>query len=202
MTQKQLSRTIFPIGEFKKDEIKKMASDIGIYPATRTESQEICFVGEGSYVDFIKKTDPHYMTPGPIMDENGNILGEHKGISGYTIGQRRGLGVSLGRPLYVVDIDIKKNALIVGPRERAFKRTFIVKDINWIAYESMTHPMKVWVKIRSTMKEEPATIYPLDEGLIKVEYDEPQWAPAPGQSAVFYEGDTVLGGGIIERILD
>jgi len=202
MTQEQLSRTVFPLGKFRKDEVKKMASDIGIYPATRTESQEICFVGEGSYVDFIRKTIPQYMAPGPIMDEKGNIIGGHKGIAGYTIGQRKGLGISTGKPLYVIDIDVEKNALVVGPRERAFRKTFIVRDINWIAYESITHSVKVWVKIRSTMREAPAMICPLDGGLVKVEYDEPQWAPAPGQSAVFYEGDTVLGGGIIEEIIN
>jgi len=202
MTQTQLSRTIFPIGKFRKDQIKRMASDIGLYPATRTESQEICFVGEGRYIDFIRKTVPQYMTPGPIMDEKGNILGEHKGISAYTIGQRKGLGVSKGKPLYVIDIDVKNNAIIIGPREKAYKKTFIVRDINWIAIETITHPLKASVKIRSTMKEEPATIYPLKGGLIKVEYEEPQWAPAPGQSAVFYEGDVVLGGGVIEEIID
>jgi len=202
MTQEQLSRTIFPLGRYRKHQVRQIAAATGLYPATRTESQEICFVGKGRYMDFLRETSPDSLTPGPIVDEQGNILGQHNGIAGYTIGQRRGLGISFRRPLYVVDIDVKDNTIIVGPRERAFRRSFTVREINWVAIESIGVPMRTSVKIRSTMRAAAATVYPMGRDCVRVEFDSPQWAPAPGQSAVFYDGDVVLGGGIIEEVLD
>ncbi|UCE72592.1 MAG: tRNA 2-thiouridine(34) synthase MnmA [Nitrospiraceae bacterium] len=198
MKQDELAMTIFPLGEFNKKKTRAVAAEIGLASATRPESQEICFVGDDRYADFIKDFSPESVQPGQIVDSSGTVVGEHRGIAFYTIGQRRGLGIAAPEPLYVIDIDRKDNRVIIGQREEAMRKTFKVKELNWIALSSLEEPIKAQVKMRSTMKEEPAMIRPESDGMINVEYDEPQWAPAPGQSAVFYLDDTVLGGGIID----
>lgn len=198
MTQKELLKTLFPLGELRKEDTRGIAKEVGLINALRAESQEICFVGNGNYVDFIKASAPETLKPGPIVSTGGKTIGEHKGLAFYTMGQRKRLGVSTLEPLYVVDIDREKNTLIVGEKEDAMKRGFKVKNLNWISIDSLSDPIKADVKIRSTMKEKPATIIPLKDRVVKVEFDEPQWAPTPGQSAVFYDSDVVIGGGIIE----
>jgi len=198
MTQKELSKTLFPLGELRKDDTRSIAKEAGFINALRAESQEICFVGNGNYVDFIKASASETLRIGPIVNTGGEIIGEHKGLAFYTMGQRKRLGVSSLEPLYVVDVDREKNTLIVGGKEDAMKRGFKVKDLNWISIDSLSEPIRAGVKIRSTMKEKPATIIPLKDRMAKVEFDEPQWAPTPGQSAVFYDSDVVIGGGIIE----
>jgi len=166
--------------------------------ALRAESQEICFVGEGNYTDFIKSFAPEALKPGPIMDMKGKVIGSHNGIALYTIGQRKRLNISSLEPVYVADIDRKNHTVTVGAREDAMGKTFNVRDLNWISLNSISGPVRAGVKIRSTMKDEPSIITPERDGSVRVEFDEPQWAPASGQSAVFYNGDTVIGGGIIE----
>jgi tRNA-specific 2-thiouridylase len=198
MTQEELSKTIFPLGELTKEKTRDIAKDIGLAAALRPESQEICFVGNEKYVDFIKGFSPESVQPGIILDMEGKIVGEHKGIAFYTIGQRKRLGISSLKPHYVAHIDRKKNTIIVGSKEDALKKDFSVGELNWISIDSLTSPIKAHVKIRSTMKEMPATISPTDDVKVLVEFDGPQWAPAPGQSAVFYDGDVVIGGGVIE----
>ena len=198
MTQAELAKTLFPLGEMKKDETRRIAKELDLATAMRAESQEICFVGNDKYVDFIEKFSPESLRPGPITNTSGKIIGEHKGIAFYTIGQRKRLGISSLKPHYVADIDRKTNTIIVGSREDAMRKTLIVKELNWLSIESLAKPLLANVKIRSTMKETSAIISPLEDERVKVEFEELQWAPASGQSAVFYTGDLVIGGGIIE----
>jgi|Deesub1362A_J573_1020465.scaffolds.fasta_scaffold00663_8 tRNA-specific 2-thiouridylase len=198
MTQEQLSKTIFPLGGLTKDRTREIAREAGLENALRAESQEICFVGEDGYGGFIRHFSEDVLREGQVVDINGEVLGVHKGIAFYTVGQRKGLNIPSKEPLYVIAIDAENNRIIAGPRERAFKKTIRVRDLNWISVDSLSGPMRVSVKIRSTMADTPAMIFPLDGERVLVEFDEPQWAPAPGQSAVFYSGDVVVGGGVIE----
>ena len=200
LRQEELARLILPLGYYGKSDVRKMAKDLDLPAAERPESQEICFVEEKSYIAFIERLSSVRTEPGPIVDPNGKMIGTHKGVYGYTIGQRKGLGISSPRPLYVVDTDIRKNTVYVGPRDAAKKIELFADEVNWIAPPSKTLFFRASVKVRSTMKEEPATIFPdasFESG--RVVFDEPQWAPAPGQSAVFYEGDAVIGGGVIRK---
>jgi tRNA-specific 2-thiouridylase len=198
MKQEELSRTIFPLGELMKERTREIAREIGLETAMRPESQEICFVGDDAYPDFIKGFSPESLRPGPITDSNGKVIGEHRGIAFYTVGQRKRLGISSLKPRYVVHIDREKNTIVVGSKEDAMKKNFRVTALNWIALDSLSDPLRARIKVRSTMKDVPAIIIPEKEDHVFVEFDEPQWAPAPGQSAVFYNGDVVIGGGIIE----
>ncbi len=198
MKQAELAKTVFPLGGMKKKETREIARELGLATALRSESQEICFVGDDKYADFIKSFSPDALQPGPIVNMNEKVVGEHKGIAFYTIGQRKGLGIESLKPHYVVNIDRKENIIIVGSKEDAMKKNFKVKDLNWISINTLSSTMRCHVKIRSTMQGSPATIRPEDGNKIIVDYDEPQWAPAPGQSAVFYDGDEVIGGGMIE----
>ncbi len=198
LKQGELSRTLFPLGGMKKQKTREIAGELGLSTALRAESQEICFVGSDNYADFIKSFSPDALRPGPMVDTGGKIVGEHRGIAFYTIGQRKGLGIASLQPHYVAGIDRKNNTVIVGSREDAVGKKFKVKKLNWISIETPQRPLRAHVRIRSTMKEMPATISPESGSGVMVEYDDPQWAPAPGQSAVFYHNDVVIGGGIIE----
>jgi tRNA-specific 2-thiouridylase len=221
LTHEELKRLIFPLGSCRKDEVKAIALELNLSMAKRSESQEICFIKDQNYAHFIERFRSVKGNPGPIMDMSGKVLGTHKGIYSYTIGQRKGLGISSPEPLYVVKIDTVKNTIHVGTQQSAKKKAFFVKDVNWIL-PPLSEKFRATVKVRSMMKDKPATINldspPLPpfsfasanppgcekgglEGLsgtlAHVVFDEPQWAPAPGQSAVFYDGDVVLGGGVI-----
>lgn len=197
MTQEHLSHTIFPLGNLRKGDTRKIAEDLGLSVAKKPESQEICFIPEDDYPKFLKNVMPERIIPGPIIDRDGRILGQHKGLPFYTIGQRKGLGIAHRKPLYVISIDIDRNALIVGEEEAIYSKEFLVKDLNFIAVDYLSEPKKVKVKIRSTMKEDDAIISPRNSD-IYVRFDRPQWAITPGQSAVFYDDDIVIGGGIIQ----
>lgn len=198
LTQEQLSKTVFPLGSMRKEETRALAIEIGLVSALRPESQDICFVGDGNYTDFVRDFVPDALRSGPIIDMDGKVVGTHKGIAYYTIGQRKRIGVSSLKPLYVAEIDRGRNIITVGSREDAMRKSLRIKEVNWISVESLSDAIMAGVKIRSTMKEEPATIIPEGDKTVMVEFDEPQWAPASGQSAVFYDGDTVIGGGVIE----
>lgn len=198
MTQKELSKTVFPLGGLTKDKTREIAGELGLANALRAESQEICFVGDGHYADFIKEYAPGTLVPGQVLNMEGKVMGEHKGIAFYTIGQRKGLGIQSLMPVYVVDIDPKKNIIMIGGREDALRKSFKVNGLNWISIEELKEPLRAKVKVRSTMTEAQSTLIP-DGDSIKVEFDDPQWAPAPGQSAVFYDGDIVIGGGVIQH---
>ncbi len=204
LTRDILKKLILPLGNYRKDDVREVAKELRLPAAERSESQEICFVEEKNYLAFVKNFSPVQGKPGNIIDTLGNIIGIHKGIYGYTIGQRKGLGVSYPEPLYVIDIDVLKNTIYVGPREAAKKKDFFVEEVNWIIMPSAPE-FRASAKVRSTMKEEPATIRIVlcgkdhEASRVHVTFDEPQWAPAPGQSAVFYDGDSVVGGGVIKR---
>jgi len=196
--QEELAKTLFPLGSMNKKETRKIAVELGLANALRPESQEICFVGNDKYADFVKGFSPEALKPGPIVDTEGNNIGEHRGIAFYTIGQRRGLGIASLKPHYVVSIDLHNNTVVAGTQEDAMRKNFKVRELNWISQGGLAGPMRADVRIRSMMDPMPSTISPENDGEIAVEFDVPQWAPAPGQSAVFYDGDIVLGGGIIE----
>lgn len=230
LTQDILKRLILPLGNHKKDGIRKIAEEIGLQAAHRPESQEICFVEDRKYISYIESLSAVAGNPGPVIDIRGKLIGQHDGIYGYTIGQRKGMRISSAEPLYVIDIDVLNNTVHAGPREAAMKKEFSVYDLNWITYpqpagegeqrqsidtERLYSGFRASVKIRSMMKDEPAAILieanpiapPSGKGgdgrllpeSVNVLFDEPQWAPAPGQSAVFYAGQDVIGGGIISR---
>ncbi|MFC1918636.1 tRNA 2-thiouridine(34) synthase MnmA [Chloroflexota bacterium] len=191
LSQEQLGRSLFPIGNYTKKEVRRIASDLGFGLNNKPESQ-----------DFIAGGYPFpagMAQPGPILDKLGNMLGKHKGIPFYTIGQRKGLGISTREPVYVTSIDQEQNTIIVGGKEELYQDELIASQLNWIAIEKPERSLKVKARIRYLHKEAEATATPLDEDRLYVKFDEPQTAITPGQAVVFYHGDVVLGGGTIER---
>lgn len=199
LRREELCRILLPLGDYKKEHVREIADKLNLPAAKRPESQEICFIEDKNYFKFIHKLNPLIGTPGPIKDMGGNILGEHKGLYHYTIGQRKGLGISSPNPLYVARIDAVKNTIYVGNKESAEVKEFDVNDLNWIA-PMPAREFRADVKVRSMMNATPATLaLDLKSKTVKVIFDKPQWAPAPGQSAVFYDGDVVIGGGVITR---
>jgi len=193
LSQEQLSQVLLPIGRFNKPEIKELARKVGITIEDLEESQDFY---NGDYKDLLEVEDH----PGNIVDLNGNILGQHKGIWNYTIGQRKGLGIAWSEPLYVISLNKEANTVIVGVRHETYNASFIVSDLNWVALAGLDQPMDCTTKIRSGQKEREARIEPIDNDHVKVTFFNPNDAITPGQSAVFYEDDVVLGGGIIERV--
>ncbi|AHM56546.1 tRNA-specific 2-thiouridylase MnmA [Peptoclostridium acidaminophilum DSM 3953] len=202
MTQEQLSRTVLPLGTYNKGEIREIASSIGLVTANKPDSQEICFVEDDDYASFVKNMSKKKIQPGNFVDRQGNVLGRHEGIIKYTIGQRKGLGIALGWPAYVVDIDPKTNSVVLGTNEDVFKKGLVAGDINVIPYEKIEDGMKVQAKVRYNARPKPATVYNMDDGRIKVVFDDRERAITPGQSVVMYQGDIVVGGGIIESSLE
>jgi len=196
LTSDQLSRTLFPLGEFTKQQVRKMAHSLELPTADRSESQD--FIAGGDYSPLFKKEETR---EGNIVDGNGNILGKHRGIIHYTVGQRRGLGIASDRPLYVVEIDSKNNSIVVGNKNKIFSPGLIMGNLNLIATEKLDRPYKIKAKIRLKHKEAEATVFPHENDKAIVVFDEPQVSVAPGQSAVLYSDDTVFGGGVIEQAL-
>lgn len=198
LTQEQLKHTLMPLGKFNnKEEIRKIAKELGLIVAEKPESQEICFVEDDDYAKFVRENANYKIKPGHFVDTNGNIIGKHKGITNYTIGQRRGLGIALGRPMYVVDIDAKRNLVVLGEAEEVFGRELIADDVNFISIKELKSPMKVKAKIRYNAKEEPAIIYPMPENKVRVVFEKPVRAITPGQAVVFYDEEIIVGGGTI-----
>jgi len=193
LSQDQLKQALLPIGGFNKPAIKELARKVGITVEDLEESQDFY---SGDYKDLLEVEE----NPGNIIDSKGNILGRHMGIWNYTIGQRKGLGIAYSEPLYVISLDKEANTVTVGIREETYKGIFIVSDLNWIALEKLEHAMECTAKIRSAQKEREATIEPLENGRVKVTFFHPNDAITPGQSAVFYDDDIVLGGGIIQEV--
>ena len=198
LTQHQLSHTIFPLGEMTKQDARDLAAKIGFTNARKHDSQDICFVPDGNYVSFIERTTGEKFKKGNFVDLNGNILGKHEGIIKYTIGQRKGLGIAFGEPIYVIKKDINNNTVILGRNSELFGTTLTANNINLISCDKITESMRVKAKIRYNQKEQPATVIQLDDDRIQVIFDEPQRAITKGQSVVLYDGDIVVGGGIIE----
>jgi tRNA-specific 2-thiouridylase len=205
MTQEQLGSVLFPLGELYKSRVREIALEHGFVNAEKRDSQDICFVPGGNYADFITDYIRQYTgteTPkGRFVDTNGGDLGEHKGIIHYTVGQRRGLGLSAAMPLYVREVHPKDNSVVVGTADDLYAKTFVAGDINLIPVEKLDTAMKVRARIRYNQREQPATVWQLDSDTLRVEFDSPQKAITKGQAAVLYDGETVIGGGTINEVL-
>ncbi len=202
LTQEQLARTEFPLGELTKHEVRETARRLAVPVAEKPESQEICFVPSGNYVRFIESylQEQGSALPddsGEIVSTSGEILGRHDGLRHYTVGQRKGLGVTVGRPMYVVKLDRAKNRLVVGEDADLRATAFEVRDVNWIPFESPDAPVEAQVRIRNRHEPADAQIEAIDKTTARVTFREPQRAITPGQAAVFYSGEKVLGGGWI-----
>jgi len=204
LTQEQLARTHFPLGELTKAEVREIARRLEVPVAEKPESQEICFVPTGNYVRFIEgylqeqgSTVPE--NEGEIVSTSGEVMGRHSGLHQYTVGQRRGLGVKAGRPVYVVALDRAKNRLVVGEDAELRRSDCVVRDVNWIPFAAPERPIEAMVRIRNRHEPAAAEITALDANSARVCFREPQRAITPGQAAVFYRGDCVLGGGWIRR---
>ena len=197
MTQEQLGHTLFPLGGLKKSEVRTIAEEHGLVNAKKPDSQDICFVKDGDYASFLENTMKVRSPAGNFVDSSGNVLGEHAGLFHYTIGQRKGLKLSFDRPKFVIRKDLQRNTVVLGDEAELYSMSMTVKDVNLISIEALTVPMLAAVKTRYSQKEVPATLYPLKNGQIAVCFCEPQRAVTSGQAAVFYDGDTVIGGGTI-----
>jgi tRNA-specific 2-thiouridylase len=197
LTQEQLQHTMFPIGNLTKEKVRQIAGKMNLHVADKPESREICFIPDDNYAEFLKGYIPQAARPGPILDGMGNILGKHRGILSYTIGQRRGLGIAAAEPLYVTAIEPERNAVVVGTKEQIYHRELIASNLNWIATARPVFPIRLKARVRYRHLEAEATLTPLDDADVHVKFEEPQMAITPGQAVVFYDGDTVLGGGTI-----
>jgi tRNA-specific 2-thiouridylase len=214
LSQENLAKTIFPLGSLTKKEVRAKAKKYELKVAEKAESQEICFVPDNDYPRFIKewigkqgqgtriKGQGQEIQPGPIFNLRGEKIGEHKGIPFYTIGQRRGLSIALGKPLYVVKIEPDKNAIYVGENNDLFQSTFLVSHLNWIAFDDLKKEIECEIKIRYQHEPKDGRISPLTKDEVVVKFKKPERAITPGQSAVFYQNDVVLGGGIIDRVVN
>ncbi len=190
---------MFPLGELTKVQTREIAEQNGFINASKPDSQDICFVPDGDYARVIEERTGKAYPKGNFVRKDGTVLGEHKGIIHYTIGQRKGLGISAPNPLVVLSINPEDNTVVLGDHEDLFSDELYVGGFNWISGEAPQGEFHCNAKIRYRQKEQPATVTPLDNSRVKIKFDEPQRAITPGQSAVLYDGDTVLGGGIIER---
>lgn len=200
LNQEQLKHIIFPLGNFTKSKVREMARNFGLNVAEKQDSQEICFLPDAKHGDLIKARGLNRVHPGELVDKEGNILGRHQGIPFYTIGQRRGLGVAKGYPLYVTQINAKENRITAGKRQEAYKSGCIIREGHFLG-KHFKKKVEIKVRIRYNHKEMPAIVYP-DKKVFKVIFKQPQFAITPGQSAVFYDRDIVLGGGIIRKVID
>jgi tRNA-specific 2-thiouridylase len=197
LTQEQFSRTMFPIGNLTKDEVKNIAVELGLPAISRPESQEICFIPDNNHAAFVEEYTAKAIVPGSIRDEAGSILGQHRGIASYTVGQRKGLGIAAAEPLYVTSIESEQNTVIVGTKEQTYGMELIAGGLNWIAIDPPENPIKVKAKIRYRHIEAEATVTSQADSRVYVKFTLPQTAITPGQAIVFYDGDNVLGGGMI-----
>ena len=201
MTQDELKHTLFPLGNFTKAQIREIASEQGFINANKHDSQDICFVPDGNYAAFIENRLGIPLKKGNFVDKDGNILGEHKGIIHYTIGQRKGLGIALGKPVFVNDIKVEENEVVLGDENDLYKKGLVADNINLISVEKIDKPVHIAAKIRYSKAEQPATVVQKGDK-IYVEFDEPQRAITKGQAVVLYDGETVVGGGTIVEIND
>lgn len=201
LTQDQLARLLMPVGELTKEEVREEARKRNLRVASKPESQEVCFVPRGGYPEFLGQRIPDAFKPGPIVDLDGRVLGEHRGIAHFTVGQRRGLRLSSPRPLYVVSIDPANQAVIVGPDEALWRSQFVAGEVNWVSGERLEKRIETRARIRYKHEEARATVDPFRPDKVLVTFSRPQRAVTPGQSVVFYQGDEVLGGGIIDQVV-
>ncbi len=202
MRQSQLARTKFPVGEYHKHEVRALADKLGLNVAGKKDSQDLCFLGNGDYRDFLRLHAPDVMAPGPIVNAKGEQLGEHRGLANYTIGQRKGLGISSSAPLYVLAMNPYKNALVVGARDQLGRDRLIAESVNWVSGAPPANNFRADVKIRYRARAQPASIEVGDSHTFSVKFDQPQRDITPGQAAVIYQGDSCLGGGVIARFAE
>lgn len=199
LSQEQLSHIMLPLGSIKKEDARLLAEQNGLITAHKSDSQDVCFIPDGDYAAFIEKALGKKFQKGDYLDTSGNVIGKHEGVIHYTIGQRRGLNIALGARQFVIEKNAPLNTVTIGDEEHIFYRKVIVNDINLQKIPCLEGELRAFVKLRYRHKEQPAVITHLDEASVMVEFDEPQRAPTAGQSAVFYDGDTVIGGGNIVR---
>lgn len=199
LTQFQLERTLMPCGQYKKSKIREIAKEIGLKVHNKKDSEEICFIPDNDHGRYIKNRFPNKVREGNFVDKQGNILGTHKGIVYYTIGQRKGLGIAFGKPMYVVDINPFRNEVVLGDLEDLLNTELIAKDTNYIPFDTLKEPMEVEAKIRYSQTPSKAIITPIEDGRLRVNFHEKQRAITKGQSVVFYKDDLLIGGGIIEK---
>jgi tRNA-specific 2-thiouridylase len=197
LTQAQLRHIILPLGKLTKEEVREIAGRLQLPASARPESQDICFIPDNNYPRFLKERLPEAARPGPILDREGNVVGEHRGIVFYTIGQRRNLGIAAREPQYVIGINPEKNGIVVGGRPEIYRQELTASRLNWIAIDKPNQPIAVSARVRHRHREVIATVTPVAGELVHVLFEQPQPAITPGQSVVFYQGDTVIGGGII-----
>ena len=201
LTQHQLSHTQFPLGGLTKEEARQIAEENSFINARKRDSQDICFIPDGDYVAFMERHTGKSYPCGNYLDLSGNVLGQHKGAVCYTIGQRKGLGIALGAPAYVCGKNMAENTVTLGPNEALFSTTLLAREFNWIPFPTLSEPMRVTGKIRHSQFEQAATVYPEENGNVRVVFDQPQRAITPGQAVVLYDGDLVLGGSTIAEVL-
>ena len=201
LTQAQLAHVRFPLGTYRKEEIRRIAEQHGLLNARKKDSQDICFVPDGDYAGFLERFTGHSYAEGAFVDTQGNVLGTHRGIIHYTIGQRRGLGVAAGHPLYVCGIDTAQNRVILGEHADLLSDSLVAEDVNLISVDDLAEPIRCMAKIRYRHKEQPATAW-MEGCKLHVKFDEPQRAITSGQAVVLYDGDTVIGGGTITERTD
>lgn len=199
LDQHHMAHTLFPIGGIAKPEVRKLAAKFGLPTASKQDSQDLCFLGDGDYRRFLRDVAPDMMQPGPIVLKTGEVLGEHIGLANYTIGQRKGLGVTYNEPLYVIATNPYRNALVVGTQRDLGDNQLYAKRMNWLSGVTPTAPFEADVKIRYKANPTRALIQPLEDGRVHIQFDEPLRDITPGQGAVIYQGDQCIGGGIIER---
>ncbi|HPM42467.1 MAG TPA: tRNA 2-thiouridine(34) synthase MnmA [Candidatus Omnitrophota bacterium] len=199
LAQEQMRRAIFPLGGLTKVQARALAKKYKLRTYSAASSQDICFIRDLDYADYIKEKTAVKIYPGDIVDMSGKVVGRHKGIASYTIGQRRGLGVAYKEPLYVTAIDVRQNKVIVGIKKDVLRKSLIADRLNWIAVEDIYKPMHIMAKIRYNTKKSPAVVTKMDGDTVRVDFDSDQEAPTPGQAVVFYDKDIVVGGGWIKE---
>jgi tRNA-specific 2-thiouridylase len=195
--QEELSHAIFPLGDYTKRQVRDLAAARGLVVASRPESQDLCFVADGDYRRFLRAHAPDALRAGPIVDRSGRVLGEHEGFPFYTIGQRRGLGISADEPLYVLELDPERNAVVVGVAEELGRRELLAEEVSYVAGEPSPGPLRVTAKIRYRAHEAPASWIPQGGGRARVVFDRHQRDITPGQGVVAYQGEALIGGGVI-----
>lgn len=197
LTQEQLAATLFPLGSLTKPQVRALAESGGFINAKKPDSQDICFVPDGKYADFIERYTGNAAVQGDFINIDGSPIGRHGGVIRYTIGQRKGLGMGFGKPVFVIEKNLADNTVVLGDEKHLFSNRLVVDEVNFIPFDTLTAPLKVKAKVRYRQAEEPALLHPLEDGKVMVEFDEPQRAITKGQAAVFYDGDIVVGGGVI-----
>lgn len=201
LTQQQLSHIEFPLGGLNKETVRKIAEEQGFLNANKRDSQDICFIPDGDYLSFMKKYTGKEYPAGDYLNLSGKVVGKHSGAVGYTIGQRKGLGLAMGEPVYVCAKDMERNTVTVGSNDDLFHTTLRANNWNFIPFSALAEPIRVTAKIRYRHIEQPATVYPEDNGFARVEFDTPQRAITTGQAVVLYDGNLVVGGGTITEVL-